>query len=246
VWVRTFPVTFLHDVREPRHAHAWHQLVFAVRGHLEVTTDDARRIIPADRAIWIPAGTPHEKAMRAPVSMRSLFVAPGSAPPGDAAWPARARTIAVTPLFRELVLHVSRIGALDRRDPRQARLVGVLFDLLAAADDVPLELRSPRDPRARRFAELVAAEPGKAAPVEALARRAGASLRTLERCFRAETGMAIGEWRRRVRLFHALGRVEAGASITDVAYEVGYATPSAFAVAFKRQFGRPPRATTRR
>ena len=67
-------------------------------------------------------------------------------------------------------------------------------------------------------------------------------MRTLERCFRAETGMAIGEWRRRVRLFHALRLLEAGARVTDVAYDIGYTTPSAFAVAFRRQFGASPRA----
>jgi AraC-like DNA-binding protein len=233
-------VTFLHDVAEPRGVSVWHQLVYAVRGRLEVTTDDARRIVPADRAVWIPAGTAHAKVMKAPISMRSLYVAPGARPPSGT-WPLRVRTIAVAPLLRELVLHVSRIGVLDRRDARQQRLVGVLFDLLAAAADVPLELVLPRDPRARRFADLIAESPDTQAPIGAIARRAGASLRTLERCFRAETGMPIGEWRRRVRLFHALGRLEEGARVTDVALEVGYATPSAFAVAFKRQFGRAAR-----
>src|SRR5438309_1009857 len=85
---------------------------------------------------------------------------------------------------------------------KTARPVGVRFALLAAAADGRLELRSPRDPRARRFADRVTGEPGDDAPSATLARRAGASLRTRERCFLAETGVAIGEWRRRVRLFH--------------------------------------------
>jgi hypothetical protein len=59
---------------------------------------------------------------------------------------------------------------------KQARLVGVLLDQLAAARDVSLALPSPRDPRARRFAELVTREPGDDASIAALARRAGASL----------------------------------------------------------------------
>jgi AraC-like DNA-binding protein len=234
--VRTYPVTFLHDVTQKQQAQDWHKLSFAVRGHLEVITDDARRIVPADRAVWVPAGTPHTEIMRAPVSMRSLFIARAA----TSIAPTSCRTIAVTPLLRELVLHISRIGALDRRKPEQARLVGVLFDLLAAAEDVPLELRSPRDPRARRFAELVTDKPGDDAPIAALARRAGASLRTMERCFIAETGVAVGEWRRRMRLFHALRLLEAGDSVTNVALEVGYATTSAFSAAFTREFGRSP------
>lgn len=235
--MRTHPVTYLHDKTDARHHHAWHQLSYAVRGQLEVITDDARRLVPADRAVWVPAGTEHVEVMRAPVSVRSIYIAPGAAPraPVD-----RCRTVAVTPLLRELILHVSRIGALDRRDARQARIVDVLLDLIAAAEDVPLELRSPRDPRARRFAALVTADPSEDAPIAKLARKAGTSLRTLERCFLAETGLAVGEWRRRFRLFHALRLLEAGKPVTDVALEVGYASPSAFSAAFARELGRTP------
>ena len=236
VWVRTYPVTFLHDVTERRHDPSWHQLTFATRGHLEVITGETRRLVPADRAVWVPAGVAHTAVMRAPISMRSLFVAIGA----NRGATDRVRTIAVTALLRELILHVSRLGALDRAEPVQARLAGVLFDLLDAADEVPLDLPSPRDPRARRFAELVTKEPGDHASIATLARKAGASLRTLERCFVAETGLTAGEWRRRVRLFHALRLLEAGGSVTEVAFDVGYASVSAFSQAFSRQFRRSP------
>jgi len=238
-------VTFLHDVTEPAHDHAWHQLTFAARGHLEVITDQARHIVPADRAVWVPAGTQHAEIMRAPISMRSIYISRLSPLPGGAAATDRVRTIAVTPLLRELILHISRIGALDRRKPEQARLVGVLLDQLAAARDVSLALPSPRDPRARRFAELVTRNPGDGASIAALARRAGASLRTIERCFLRETGVAVGDWRRRVRLFHALRLLEDGGSVTEVALDVGYATTSAFSHAFARQFGRSPTGRSR-
>jgi AraC-like DNA-binding protein len=234
VWVRTFPVTFLHDVTETKQRSVWHKLTYAVRGHLEVITDGARRIVPADRAVWVPAGVEHTQVMRAPVSMRSIFVAPAA----TRVAPTSCRTIAVTPLLRELILHISRIGALDRRQPEQARLVGVLFDQLVAAEPISLELRLPRDPRACRFAELVAREP--AASIATLARRAGASVRTIERCFLAETGVAVGEWRRRMRLFHAVRLLESGSSVAQVALEVGYASASAFSAAFAREFGRSP------
>jgi AraC-like DNA-binding protein len=243
VWVRTYPVTFLHDVTEPPHDHAWHQLTFAARGHLEVITDDARHIVPADRAVWVPAGTQHAEHMRAPISMRSIYISRNVPRPPVA--PDRVRTIAVAPLLRELILHISRIGALDRRVPAQARLVGVLLDQLAAARDVSLALPSPRDPRARRFADLVTRAPGDDSSIAALARRAGASLRTIERCFLRETGVAVGDWRRRVRLFHALRLLEDGGSVTGVALEVGYASTSAFSQAFTRQFGRSPTGRAR-
>src|SRR5262249_16151810 len=197
-----------------------------------------------DRAVWVPAGIQHTEIMRAPISMRSIYVSKLAIMPGGEAGrraaPDRVRTIAVAPLLRELILHISRIGALDRRKPDQARLVGVLLDQLAAAPDESLALRSPRDPRARRLADVITREPGDSAAIVALARKAGASLRTLERCFVAETGASVGEWRRRVRLFHALRLLEGGASVTAGALEARYARTRALCHAFARQFGRSP------
>ena len=238
MWIRTYPLTFLHDHVQPSHHHDWHQLSFALRGHIELDTEDARRLVPTDRAVWVPAGVRHGEIMRAPISVRSLYVAPGAVPGRFDS--SRCRTIEVTPLLRELILHITWIGALDRRAPEQARLIGVLVDQLAAAREAPLELPTPRDPRARRFAALVAASPDEADSIAQLARRAGASLRTLERCFLAETGVPVGEWRRRLRLFHALRLLESGTPVTTVALEVGYRSVSAFSAAFARQFGAPP------
>ena len=232
--VRTYPVTFLHDVTEQRHDQRWHHLTFAARGHLEVITGEARRLVPADRAVWVPAGTAHTAVRRAPISMRSIFIA------APAYRSDRVRTIAVTPLLRELILHISRIGALDRTKPEQAHLAAVLLDLISSAEDIPLDLPSPRDPRAVRFAALVTRAPGDQTSIAKLARKAGSSLRTLERCFLAETGLSVGDWRRRVRLFHALHLLESGASVTETSFEVGYDSISAFCQAFRRQFGHSP------
>ncbi|HEY0252806.1 MAG TPA: hypothetical protein VGC41_14825, partial [Kofleriaceae bacterium] len=87
--IRTYPVTFLHDHTEERFDRAWHQLTFATRGHLEVLTPTTRWYVPADRAVWMPAATRHTTVMRAPITMRSIFVAASYAPALT-----RARTIA--------------------------------------------------------------------------------------------------------------------------------------------------------
>jgi AraC-like DNA-binding protein len=232
--VRSHPLTLLHEHASGPHEHDWHQLTFALRGHIEIETADARWAVPADRALWIPARVSHRESTRAHVSMRMLYLAPGAVPvPPD-----RCRAIVVGPLLRELIAHVCALGALDRRRPEQHRLIGVLVDQLAAAGAVSLDLPLPRDARACRLAALLDADPSGA--LSDLARGAGASLRTLERVFLAETGVALGEWRRRRRLFHALGLLEAGASVGDAADAAGYATISAFTAAFKRQFGAPP------
>jgi AraC-like DNA-binding protein len=232
--VRSHPLTLLHDHASGPHEHDWHQLTFALRGHIEIETAEARWAVPADRALWIPARVPHRESTRAHVSMRMLYLAPGAVRMRSD----RCRAIVVGPLLRELIAHICALGALDRRRAEQHRLIGVLVDQLATAEDVSLDLPLPRDGRACRLAALIDADPSGS--LARLAGRAGASLRTLERLFLAETGVPVGEWRRRRRLFHALGLLEAGAAVGDAADAAGYATISAFTAAFKRQFGVPP------
>lgn len=242
-WVRTFPISFLHDQTHARCDPDWHHLTYAVKGQLEVITEQVRHVVPADRAVFIPAGTHHSAVMRAPITMRSLFIARAvlHAPRLEAG----VRTLAVSPLLRELMLEITRHGALDVRKPVQRRLTGVLFDQIKGAQDVGVPLIMPRDPRARALAQLVSERPGDPRPLRELARRAGASLRTVERCFVEQTGMTIGGWRRRVRLLHALRLLEGGVPVTAVALELGYATASAFSQAFRAQFGRSPSGRTR-
>lgn len=216
---------------------AWHQLAYAMRGQLEVVTDEAHQLVPADRAVWIPAGTRCTTRFRAGVAVRSLYFARAAV--GRA--PASVRTLVVTPLLRELIVHVAQLGALDRRRPAHAHLFDVLWDLVRAADDATLSLPLPRDPRARRFADTVLREPGDARSVAVLARICGLSTRTLERCFRSEAGITVGAWRRRVRLLHARRLLEAGAAVSSAGADAGYATPSAFSHAFRQEFGRSPR-----
>ena len=68
----------------------------------------------------------------------------------------------------------------------------------------------------------------------------GASLRTLQRLFPSETGLTLEAWRQKARLIHAVGRLAAGASVTNTALDCGYQRPAAFSSAFLRQFGVSP------
>jgi AraC-like DNA-binding protein len=73
-----------------------------------------------------------------------------------------------------------------------------------------------------------------------VARRTGASVRTVERLFRAETGMTFGKWRQQLRLLHALRELASGRPVTAVALEVGYDSPSAFIAMFRSALGTTP------
>jgi len=234
--VRGLAVTYRDRARLDRHTHPWAQLVYAATGTMRVATPTAAWLVPPTRAIWVPGGVAHEIEMRGTVAMRTLYLAPAGEDPRLAA----CRAIEVAPLLRELILHIVKLGMLDTDDPAHARLEGLLVDLLAAGETAPLELPLPSDPRARGFADRLLAEPGAEASLGDLAHGSGASLRTLQRLFLAETGLSLEAWRGRARMQQAVVSLSSGASVTGAALDAGYQSPSAFIAAFKRAFGVTP------
>jgi len=79
--------------------------------------------------------------------------------------------------------------------------------------------------------------------IEALVRHCGASESTVLRAFRKQLGVAPVVYLRRRRLEEAMQLLESGRyAVTEVATRVGYENPSAFAAAFRDQFGTPPSA----
>ena len=218
--------------RTPDHVHDWDQLVFASDGVMSVHTTDGAWVVPSQQAVWVPAGIRHHVDMSGSVSMRTLYFRVGVVD----TLPSRCTVLRVPPLVRELILHIVRLGPLEQGEPEHERLVGVLLDQMVNLQTAPLELPMPRDPRARKIAEAIA-NGVYAKPFET----AGASRRTLERLFVAETGLTFGKWRQRARLLRALRRLALGEAVTSVAYEVGYESPSAFVAMFKKTMGTTPR-----
>jgi AraC-like DNA-binding protein len=219
----------------------WDQLIYAASGVMSVRTGDDVWVVPPDRAVWVPAGIRHHIEMTGRTAIRTLYFAAGTTP-----LPAGCRAVNVAPLLRELILHVLRLSPVDLSVPAHARLVGVLLDQLAALPTAPLRLPLPTEPRARRCADALLADPADNAGVDVLAHRVGASRRTLERHFFAGTGLTVGRWRERLRLVTALRLLAEGTSTTAVAHAVGYATPSGFGAMFVRELGVSPGRYARR
>ena len=69
---------------------------------------------------------------------------------------------------------------------------------------------------------------------------AGVTARTAARLFVKETGQTFGQWRQQLRLLVALEHLGGGASVTQVALEVGYSDVSSFIAVFRDAFGDTP------
>ncbi|CAM3878195.1 AraC family transcriptional regulator [Bordetella tumulicola] len=235
VVVRTLPARAL----VPRHAHDHARLIYAVQGVMSVSTAQGSWVVPPERAIWVPPHTDHEiRSYGAEVMMRSLDLAPRGFPRLQKS---SCCVVGVSRLMRELVL---RHAELAGQPPSLAlRLIRELMALeLRQLPVSALHLPMPRDARLREVCERIVRNPGDRLTLDDWGRRVGASSRTLARHFVAETGMNFQRWRQQARLMEALTRLASGQSVTAVAMDLGYDSPSAFTAMFRRTLGCPPRS----
>ena len=239
------------------HVHDWHQLVHVRSGLAVVRSDGRTWLAPPTWAVWMPAGVRHAIRFAGPTALRVVYLRAdpprrGDAHLAEAIGPARSATglrggaagvlpgtagaMPVSPLLRELVERATVIGMLDRRDPLEAALATLLVAELTEVGPPPLAVPEPAGAPARRAAELLAT----GMTVAQVAAAIGVGRRTLERVFRAETGLPAGRWRQYRLLLRGLEEVADGATVQDASVIAGYGTPSAYVAAFRAAFGTTP------
>jgi AraC-like DNA-binding protein/mannose-6-phosphate isomerase-like protein (cupin superfamily) len=218
------------------HFHEADQLVYASRGVMTVRTKDGIWVVPTDRAVWIPARTPHTITMSGTVAMRTLYLRKRLAK----GLPRNCCVVNVSPLLRELILGACGFRGLRRKISQQRHLIEIILDQLGAIQTVPLQLPNVSDARAGRIARILHDDPSDSRPLSELCRLAGASKRTVERLFQQDAGMTFGKWRQQLRLMRAMQLLAEGAKVTHAALEAGYSTPSAFISMFRNTLGTTP------
>lgn len=217
------------------HSHDHVQILYASSGVMAVRTREVSFVIPPQRAVWLPAGMEHEVACRGPVSLRTLYLRPG----GEHAR-AACRVFEVSNLLRALILEVVEFPPLYDLEGREGTIIALLLDEIARMPNAPYQVVMPADRRLLRVCNAILANPSDPRDLDDWAKIAGMGRRTLTRSFKHETGMGLAVWRQQVRLMEALSLLAAGASITQVAFEVGYESTSGFASMFRRTFGSAP------
>jgi AraC-like DNA-binding protein len=138
------------------------------------------------------------------------------------------------------ILHATSI--LQRYDLNgpDARLMSVILDQIQSLPVTPLELRIPQDSHVSKIYEALADNPADNRSLEDWGHKVGACSRTLTRLFQAETAMSFRQWRQQFRILEALKRLGQRESITNIALDLGYDSPSAFICMFKKAIGKTP------
>jgi AraC-like DNA-binding protein len=224
------------EIELSSHRHRKSQIILVQRGALSCEVEGGLWIVPPRSAIWIPGGALHAIKTSGPLEGYGAFVEP------EAGGRLRATccAIAVTPLLRELLTRSATLPALYPEGGAETRLMSVLLDELAAAEVEDLHLPMPKDARLRKMIDLMMAAPADRSLMEVWAKRVGMSERTLGRLILRETGMSFGRWRQQLAILLAVKWLAGGASIKQVAADLGYETAPSFVTMFRKVLGTSP------
>jgi AraC-like DNA-binding protein len=112
-----------------------------------------------------------------------------------------------------------------------------------ASSPHPFHLPVARSPELEKATAFVWEHLGEPLGVERVAKAAATSVRTLARRFESELSLSFRAYLGAARMLYAMDRLaQRDARVTDIALEVGFASPSAFTAAFTEFVGEPPTA----
>lgn len=235
-WAFAMPVHAAErDNESPTHQHHMGQLVLALRGGVTCSVAQGLWMVPPQCAVWIPGGQPHSNRVTANGRMCFLFV-----PADTPRLPTACCTLSITPLVRELVVHLANLTPAEAAADANRKLADVLLDQLSHMPTEQLHLPISDHPRLREIAGALNADPADRSTVAQWGKRVAMSERTLTRLVQQEVGMSFGRWRQQLHIILALQRLSAGVSVQRTADDLGYESVSAFITMFKKTLGKTP------
>lgn len=225
-----------HRWEKDHHAHRRAQLLLSVRGMITCEVESGLWLVPSHNALWIPPGITHSVRCVGEVEIYLLFMDASLI----AALPGQCCTLTISPLLRELIRAVSQLPPLYDEAGTPAPLIQTMVNELSVAPIEWLHLPMPTDGRLRKVADGWAAAPDDRATLGAWARRIGMSERSFSRLVLRETGMSFIRWRQQFQIMLALERLARGVTVQDIAFDLGYESPSAFIAMFRKTLGASP------
>ncbi|WP_299996396.1 helix-turn-helix domain-containing protein [uncultured Cedecea sp.] len=219
----------------PFHYHRKGQLILALHGGITTEVQQAMWMVPTHYAVWIPSNMPHSNRVTANARLSFLFIEPGCAE-----MPEQCCTLKISPLVRELILHLASIPHEHINDLAVQRLIQVLLDELPKQPVEQLELPISGNARIREMADRMAQDLQDKRPLSSWAEKFAMSERNLARLIVKETGLNFRRWRQQLQLIIALRLLVGGQNVQQVAGALGYDSTTAFITMFKKTLGTTP------
>ncbi len=218
------------------HSHPWGQLSYVSRGLVNLEVAGKRFLSPPHYAIWIPPEQEHSWRTPATATYRAVYL--------SLAWCAKLPTepcaLGVSDVLKAILNEFARLDVGCPATPQEQRMAQVALDQMESAAPVDAYLPYAVSPELTAILQDAEKTLQERLTAEQVARRFNLTTRTLERRCASELGIGFGEWRRRRRFTLALDALGTGQTIQQIAFALGYRSPSAFIGMFRRLCGHTP------
>jgi len=213
-----------------KHNHNWGQFVYANKGVMAVITEEGRYLIPPEQGVWVPATIDHEIITSTDVELTSLYIENEQAEEFSVS----CEVLNVSPFLKTLLNEAKTIESEYQWQSTQGRLLRLIRDHISTAPPIDLQLPYPKDKRLKEIISRIQKFPALKTDLNSWGKFVGASVRTLSRTFKRETGITYSEWKQRLSIQIAIKQLYMGESVGNIAINLGYESSSAFIYMFKK------------
>lgn len=223
------------------HKHPKHQLLYAEEGVLHLYTGKQQLILPARHGAWIPAHRLHKIHSTSPdLYLRTIYFHERTS---DEEILRQFHIFPTSALSREMIVYTQRWLVEDEASKTELSFLETLrlLSLDWCKQAKPLVLPTTEHGPLEEVTVYIAENLASPLRLDTVAQRFGFSGRTLLRLFKEQLGMTFGAYVRVARIIRAIELLtEPDASVTKVAYEVGYNSLSSFSQVFQQLTGVKP------
>lgn len=219
------------------HQHHWAQVVFSNTGVVKVSSATGLHIVPPSHAVWIPPNVEHAATLLESAQLLSVYIDASSKCSPN--WQ-QCQVFRVSSLLHELVVALGQLHGQEKTH-RYHALCEVICSEFEHLKVLSIGIVMPKERRLKAICEAFLEAPKQTTTLKSLCSQSGVSLSTATRLFDEHLGMNFNQWRQQVLLSQAVALAAQKMPIYQIAYELGYASPSAFTAMVTNAVGIPPK-----
>lgn len=229
-----------HDDYE--HVHQRGQLSFVAKGYQYFYIENSIYLVPQNHVIWIPSGVKHKSRSEAE-HIDLMVVLYRYAPEID--FFKTVHVFAVPSVLREMLWYASKWSQnLDENTEQHHFLQAILNSLPHfCSENHNLQIPVPSSEKLIPICEDINKNFKYSIDINILAEKVSMSARSLQRNFKAETGITVQKYHQLIRILKSIELVEQEKfTLTEIAYMVGYKSLPAFTSSYQAIMKSGPRA----
>lgn len=219
----------------PLHHHEQDLFVFVQSGYLRCYVDQGYWLVPAQSAIWIPAGQAHSNDYKKETHVAFAFIKKNDQ------FATQTKLLSIPSWMRELLLYLASHEYPTSSDRLQDQMAHVFLQGLKQAEALNFFAPLPSQEGLKQMAEQIMHQPQQRKKLTQWAEEFHCSERTLARRILTHTGLSFSKWQQLLLVLLAIQQLSNEKTIKQISFDLGYESTSAFIAVFKKHVKMTPK-----